>query len=74
MKRVVKASSKVVFDLMDALIDVVDQYNTSTPVSGDWDTEADHEMHAIAEAFNISTETAKAIMINELGFEPADFN
>lgn len=74
MKRVVRASSQLVYNLPEAVMDVVDIYNSSTPVSGDWATETEHEMNTIAEAFNVTPETAKAIMINELGFEPADFN
>lgn len=75
MKKMIKASNtKVVFDLGHALMDVVDKYNsTSTPVSGDWATETEDEMYTIAEAFNISAESAQALMIYELGFDPSDF-
>ena len=56
------------------LYDIVDIYNTSSPVSGSWDTEIEHEQHAIADAFNISLEAAKKVMINILGFDSNDFN
>lgn len=70
MKRMVKANSSVVFDLPAALMQVADKYNgVSKPISGDWETETEAEMNDIAEAFNISTDTAKALMVYELGFD-----
>lgn len=81
MRKVIKSSRRLIkadmgdqiIDLLGLLYDVTDKYNTSHPVSGDWDTEANHEMLTIADAFNISTESAKALMINELGFSERDF-
>ena len=74
MKRYIKSSKHpVVFDLKDSLMDVIDIYNgQSKPLSGDWETETAHEQQTIADAFNISLASAKAIMINELGFDPDD--
>lgn len=66
-------ASEVVFDLCDALMDIAEGYVVSRPVSGNWDTETEHEMKAIAKAFNISEKSAKALMINELGFDPSEF-
>lgn len=48
---------------------IADRYSTSKPVSGNWDTEAQHEMKAIAKELNVSEDKAKSIMINYLGFD-----
>lgn len=73
-KKTVKASfSDRIVDLESILWDIADRYNRSEPVSGDWDDETLHEMNAIAEALNISTGSAKALMIHELGFGEEDF-
>lgn len=61
-------------DNLDRLYDIADRYNTSSPVSDDWDTEIEHEQQAIADAFNISLEAAKKVMINILGLDNNDFN
>ena len=61
-------------DNLDKLYDIADRYNTSSPVSGNWDTEIAHEQQAIADAFNISLEAAKKVMINVLGLDDQDFN
>ena len=76
MKRFIKSSSRntTVFDLSDALHDIAEKFVTSKPLSGDWDSEIDYEVEMIANAFNISTESAKALMINELGFDEYMFN
>lgn len=62
------------FDNMEDLYDIADRYNTSSPVSGNLSTEIEHEQQAIADAFNISLEAAKAAMIKILGFKEQDFN
>lgn len=73
-KRAIKArSANQIVDLESILWDIADRYNTSQPVSGDWDDETIHEMNAIAEALNISAGSAKALMIHELGFNEEDF-
>ena len=59
-------------DEKDELWDLIDKYNSSSPVSGDWDTETADEQKTIAEHFNISLDDAKQIMIDYLGFEPDD--
>ena len=57
----------------DKLMDIIDKYNgTSYPVSGDWDTETAHEQQAIADAFGISLDDAKKVMICRLGFPEDD--
>lgn len=73
-KKAIKArSANQIVDLESILWDIADRYNTSEPVSGDWDDETIHEMNAIAEALNISAGSAKALMIHELGFNEEDF-
>lgn len=56
----------------DKLFKVVDKYNTSTPVSGSWDTETAHEQRTIANEFGISMAEAKRVMIDKLGFPEND--
>lgn len=73
MKRMIRANSKVMIDLQDVLMEIADKYNTSHPVSGNWDTETETEMRDIAESLNISEDSAKCLMINELGFGEEDF-
>jgi len=59
-------------DEIARLYEVVDKYNTSVPVSGDWATETEDEQRTIAKEFNVSLDEAKQIMIDILGFEPDD--
>lgn len=54
---------------IDRLYEIAEMYNTSDPVSGDWDTETEHEMNTIAKEFEISLDDAKELMIEYLGFE-----
>lgn len=56
------------YDLNGALYNIAEKYNSSTPVSGDWDTETEAELNEIVQTFNITPESAKALMIYELGF------
>lgn len=56
----------------ERLMEVIDKYNTSTPVSGSWDTETAHEQATIAKEFGVSYEQAKRIMIDQLGFDEDD--
>lgn len=57
----------------DKLDEVIDKYNgTSSPVSGDWETETADEQQTIADAFNISLDDAKEVMIKLLGFPEDD--
>lgn len=60
-------------DQMELLYDVIDVYNSSTPVSGSWNTETEHEQKAIANALDVSLEDAKSIMIDYLGFKEDQF-
>lgn len=62
------------YDEQDKLEAIAERYTGSKPVSGNWDTEVEHEQNAIAEAFHISKEEAKQKMIDELGFEEDQFN
>ena len=52
----------------DVLYDIAERYNTSYPVSGDWNTETIHEMNAISRELGISKYEAKRLMLDELGF------
>lgn len=55
------------------LDEVIDKYNgVSSPVSGDWETETADEQKTIADAFGISLDDAKEVMIQLLGFDKDD--
>jgi hypothetical protein len=58
----------------DKLYEIADRYSSSTPVSGNWDTETQHEMKAIMEELGVSEEEAKKLMINVLGFDESMLN
>lgn len=60
-------------DQKDELWEIADSYTTSSPKSGDWNTETAAEQQEIADHFGISMEDAKQIMIDELGFDEGDF-
>lgn len=60
-------------DFSDRLDNVVDRYNVSQPVSGDWSTELRSEQKAIADEFGISMLQARKIMVDKLGFDYSDF-
>lgn len=67
--------SELVSDINDdELFEIAENYNTSNPVSGNWDSETTHEQKAIADHFNISMDEAKQLMINKLGFSNEDFD
>lgn len=53
----------------DKLDEIAERYNGSKPVSGDWDTETEHEQKAIAKEFGISMDEAKQVMKDKLGFD-----
>jgi len=59
---------------LDKLWEIADRYNTSKPVSGNWDTETEHELNAISKELGISKQEAKQLMIKELGFDDSMFN
>ena len=61
-------------DKIDKLWEIADRYNTSKPVSGNWDTETEHELNAISKELGISKQEAKDLMIKELGFDDSMFN
>ena len=58
---------------VDRLNEIAERYNTSYPVSGDWSTETEHELNAIAQEFKLPRQLAKKVMIDWLGFDPEDF-
>lgn len=57
----------------DKLDEIAERYNTSKPVSGNWDTEVEHEQKAIAKEFGISMDEAKQVMKDKLGFDDEQF-
>jgi len=69
----IHSKNKVTESLSDeqkAIVDkIADRYSTSKPVSGNWDTEAQHEMKAISKELNVSEDEAKSTMVNYLGFD-----
>lgn len=58
---------------VDKLWEIADRYNTSKPVSGNWDNETEHELNAISKELEISKQEAKQLMIDELGFPEEEF-
>lgn len=57
----------------DKLYEIADRYNSSEPVSGDWNTELDHEIATIQKEFGLSKSEAKDAMKKYLGFTDDDF-
>lgn len=64
----VKASIELTEEQQDDLQMIAEKYTTSNPVSGDWDTETASEQKDISDAFGISMDDAKQVMIDYLGF------
>lgn len=58
---------------LDALDEISERYSASAPISGDWNTETQHEQKAISDELHISMSDAKDIMISQLGFQQCDF-
>lgn len=59
-------------DIDDQIWDIAQRYTTSSPVSGDWDTEPAHLLKAIIEETGLSEGEAKSKMIEVLGWEPRE--
>lgn len=57
----------------DKMYEIADRYNSSEPVSGDWNTELDHEIATIQKEFGLSKSEAKDAMKKYLGFTDDDF-
>ena len=70
----VQCSSDLSEEERNKLHEIAERYVTSKPVSGDWDTELVHEQEAIANELDVTMEDAKLIMIEELGFDPAEWD
>lgn len=62
------------YDEQDKLEAIAERYTGSKPVSGNWDTEVEHEQAAIAEELGISKEEAKQLMKDKLGFTDDQFD
>ena len=65
----IKASIELTAEQQEELETIAEKYTTSNPVSGDWDTETASEQKDISDAFGISMDDAKQVMIDYLGFE-----
>lgn len=65
----IKASIELTEEQQEELQTIAEKYTTSNPVSGDWDTETASEQKDISDAFGISMDDAKQVMIDYLGFE-----
>lgn len=74
-KRTIIASTlqPLVYDLREGMMEVIENYIHNSSIDERLESEIEDEMKAIAAAFNISRESAKYLMINELGFEETDF-
>lgn len=57
----------------DKMYEIAERYNSSEPVSGDWNTELDHEIATIQKEFGLSKSEAKDAMKKYLGFTDDDF-
>lgn len=66
-------SIRLTDEQMAQVDEIADRYCTSRPVSGDWDTEVEHQAYAIADALDISIDEAKTIMKDYLGFTDEQF-
>ena len=64
----IKASIELTEEQQEELEMIAEKYTTSNPVSGDWDTETASEQKDISDAFGISMDDAKQVMIDYLGF------
>lgn len=58
----------------ERLWEIAERYNTSDPVSGDWDTEVEHERQAIADELGLTLREAQMVMMDELGFTRDQFD
>lgn len=65
----VKASIELTDEQKAKVDEIADKYVTSKPVSGDWDTETTAEQKEISKTLGVSSDEAKKIMIDYLGFE-----
>lgn len=68
------ATTSNMTDITNDLDEIAERYNSSSPLSGYYEKETEHEMQAIAREFGISEENARQLMEDYLGFEPEDFN
>ena len=56
----------------DKAWEIADRYTTSTPVSGNWDTEPEHFRNALEKELGISRSQAEDLMVNEFGWDRND--
>ena len=58
---------------MNKLQEIAERYTTSSPVSGNWDTEAIHMRDTIVKEMKVTPFQATQLMKNKLGFSDKDF-
>lgn len=63
--------SKLSKEALKDIDEIADRYNTSSPVSGKWETEAIHERDTLVRELGYSIKEANQIMIDYLGFDPS---
>ena len=59
-------------ETLDKIWKIAERYNTSSPISGNWDTETLHERDAIVKELGLTKEEANEVMIEYLGFDALD--
>jgi len=69
----IQADEEIDEETLDAIWDIANRYVTSYPVSGDWETETPHAMHAIMDELGVDEATAQRYMIEGLGYSPEEF-
>lgn len=59
-------------ETLDKIWKIAERYNTSSPVSGNWDTEIIHERDAIVKEVGLTKKEANEVMVEYLGFDTLD--
>lgn len=59
-------------ETLDKIWEIAERYNTSSPVSGNWDTEILHERDAIVKEVGLTKKEANEVMVEYLGFDTLD--
>lgn len=59
-------------ETLDKIWKIAERYNTSSPVSGNWETEAIHERDAIVKELGLTKKEANEVMVEYLGFDNLD--
>lgn len=74
--RTFEVNSGLTLNELDLLVidEIANSYSTSSPVSGNWETETLSERNEIAETLKISYTDANDIMVKYLGFDQAEID